>query len=392
MRAPRTPPSNAPTANPLRPAFWRRSYTSGSLSKADVAAALKLVAQRLADGVKARRPVSLDLGAGTLSIRNGLAEFRFAPGGGAAAAGSSVCSSAAAPAAGAAGGSRVSGASQRRAVAAAAVAPGSQVSGQGSLHLPAGASCCGGGSRLTADVLLRHQQLQQGSRAASVLAGSALGKSRVSGAAAPRRPSAVPSAAAPAPASGPPQGAGGAGTLPAAVGGAGGQPASAGAKAKKPASVVQPPGAAAPASAAAMVQSVRAAREAAKANARTRVATFVLPCGGPGDEAAPAPQPQGRSKPAAARPVELPGTGDAGLPPAKAAAMRLAEERAAKERAARAQQEAEAVAGMAARKAALDAEAEAIKAELRKRKELLAVSTGQRPWATEHAWEGGGGG
>jgi hypothetical protein len=60
-------------------------------------------------------------------------------------------------------------------------------------------------------------------------------------------------------------------------------------------------------------------------------------------------------------------------PPAVARALQLAEERAEKQRAAQARQEKETVAAMVARKAVLDAEAEAIKEELRKKRQLLAV-------------------
>ncbi|KIY95910.1 glutathione S-transferase [Monoraphidium neglectum] len=122
-----------------------------------------------------------------------------------------------------------------------------------------------------------------------------------------------------------------------------------------------------------MIQSVKAGREAARANARARVATFVLPCGGPDEPPLPQ-QPQGRQKPPAST---FPGANGAPPslvpPPAVARALQLAEERAEKQRAAQARQEKETVAAMVARKAVLDAEAEAIKEELRKKRQLLAV-------------------
>jgi hypothetical protein len=401
-----------PQTNPPAHALPTTRYTSGALTKCDIALALKIATQQLLEDAQSGRPVALDLGPGTLSIRGRLAEFRFARG--------SVVTAASSRA-----GSVVSAAPS----AAPASRARSAVGGGGQQVTAAPASRAGSSVRLTPEVLSR---LEAASAASA--RSSAVGKSRVApasgaaGSAAARQQqqgsvvgskvaSAVSRARGP---SAEQQQQSHQGTEETAAAAA--AAAAAGAtgrlrKTSKP-SVVLPPGATPLPGPAAMLQSIRAAREAAKANARSRVATFVLPCGGPKDEEPPAAAagsatslPQGRGKPpqsgggAAAQMYGILGGGgspasDGKLAAADAAtgagaqtavqgqpkppkqevkagvkaALEAAERRAAAERERRAQADAAALGAMLARKAALDAEAEGIREELQKKKKLLAVS------------------
>jgi len=336
------------------------------LTKADVALALKLITQQALESVQSRRAVILDLGPGTLTIHAGLAEFRFA-----ALKSWSRASS-------------VASASPSVAASQLHRQQQQQQQQQQQDHLAAPSIANSGQLRLTADVLSKLNASSTGSSVASNR-NSAVGKSRAVANGGSRVAAALHVAAA------------GSELQQVVVPHAAAQQQRSRTLAQPPPSVVLPPGAAPLPPPEAIMESVRAAREAAKLNARIRVAKFVLPCGGPDDDDRPGadkPVPQGRYKPPTAAAADAPaaaalagGGGDEQAQPAAAGrrerpktplavsrALELAAERAERERADRAREEADRLAAMLARKAALDAEAEGIKEELRKKKKLLVVS------------------
>ncbi|WIA37482.1 hypothetical protein OEZ86_014398 [Tetradesmus obliquus] len=119
-----------------------------------------------------------------------------------------------------------------------------------------------------------------------------------------------------------------------------------------------------------IIAACKQAKAAAQANARIRPATFVLPAGGPDEEAAPEQRmPQGKGRPQA---------GDASDGLARKQVLEAAALRQKEAKAAQAALEAQRAAQHAQRKAALDQQAQGIKQQQEDSKKKLAAALAQQ--------------